>query len=103
MGTQYSTAVRCLCSSALFPWHRYFHLLVNAEAGSFFSIAFITLNLALKREAGKRDFRDARMPMYFGKPQVHVERAWKRETVIVRNRTQVRYRDTKTGRFIRKV
>ena len=46
IGTQYSAAVRCLYSSAFFPWHRYFHSVLNAETGSFLSIAFITLNFA---------------------------------------------------------
>lgn len=54
MGTQYSTAVRCVYSSALFPRHRYFHSVVNAEAGNLFSIAFITLNLALFKSLYRR-------------------------------------------------
>ena len=59
-------------------------------------------NLALKREAEKRGFRDARIPKYFRRPQVSAERTWRRETVTVRGKSQVRYRDLKTGRFIKK-
>ena len=59
-------------------------------------------NVALKREAEKRGFRDARIPMYFRRPQVPAERTWRRETVTVRGKPQVRHRDLKTGRFIKR-
>jgi len=59
-------------------------------------------NLALKREAEKRGFRDTRIPMYFRRPHVSVERTWRRETVTVRGKPQVRHRDLRTGRFIKK-
>jgi hypothetical protein len=59
-------------------------------------------NLALKREAEKRGFRDAELPRYFERPQVSVKRTWRRETVTVRGKSQVRYRDLRTGRFIKK-
>jgi hypothetical protein len=59
-------------------------------------------NLALKREAEKRGFRDARIPKYFRKRRVPAERTWRRETVTVRGKPQVRHRDLRTGRFIKK-
>lgn len=59
-------------------------------------------NVALKREARKRGFRDTRIPTYFRRPQVFAERTWRRETVTVRGKPQVRHRDLKTGRFIKK-
>ena len=59
-------------------------------------------NLALRREAEKRGFRDARIPTYFRRPRVSAERTWRRETVTVRGKPQVRYRDLMTGRFIKK-
>ena len=59
-------------------------------------------NLALKREAEKRGFKDAKMPTYFRKTQVSAKQTWRRETVTVRGKPQVRYRDIKTGRFVKK-
>jgi len=59
-------------------------------------------NLALKREAEKRGFRDTRIPKYLRGVQVSTERTWRHETVTVRGKPQVRYRDLKTGRFIKK-
>lgn len=59
-------------------------------------------NLALKREGERRGFKDAKMPMYFRKPQVSARQTWRFETVTVRGKPQVRYRDLKTGRFIKK-
>jgi hypothetical protein len=35
-------------------------------------------------------------------PQVSATRRYRRETVSVRGKSQVRYRDLKTGRFIKK-
>lgn len=59
-------------------------------------------NLALKREAEKRGFKDAKMPMYFRKPQASAKKTWRYETVTVRGKPQARYRDLRTGRFIKK-
>jgi len=62
-------------------------------------------DLALRREAEKRGFRvrEAKIPMYFGKqPCVFATRTWRHETVTVRGRVQDRYRDLKSGRFIKK-
>jgi len=60
-------------------------------------------NLALKIEAEKRGFRDAKLPEYFRRqPQVSITRTWRREIVTVRGKPQVRYRDLRTGRFIKK-
>jgi len=59
-------------------------------------------NVALKREAEKRGFRDTRIPMYFRRPQVSARRTWRYETVTVRGKPQVRHRDLRTGRFIKK-
>jgi hypothetical protein len=64
---------------------------------------------ALKDEAKRRGyfekFREKRVsrPRY-SKRQTHsyVKRTWKRETVTVRGKTQVRHRDLRTGRFIKK-
>ena len=58
--------------------------------------------VALRREAEKRGFRDTRIPMYFRRPQVSAMRTWRRETVTVRGKPQVRHRDLRTGRFIKK-
>jgi hypothetical protein len=60
-------------------------------------------NLALREEARKRGFFDARLPRYFEKPYARQKRqSWRHETVIVRGKSQVRYRDLRTGRFIKK-
>lgn len=59
-------------------------------------------NVALAREAEKRGFKVSRIPMYFRRPQVYAERTWRHETVTVRGKPQVRHRDLKTGRFIKK-
>ena len=59
-------------------------------------------NLALRREVEKRGFIDRRLPRYFAKPQVSTRQTWRHETVTVRGKPQVRYRDLKTGRFIKK-
>jgi len=59
-------------------------------------------NLALRIEAAKRGFRDARIPMLFRRPHVSARRTWRRETVTVRGKPQVRHRDLRTGRFIKK-
>lgn len=60
-------------------------------------------NLALKKEAEKRGFRDAKIPMYFRtRYQISIARTWRLETVTVRGKPQVRCRDLETGRFIKK-
>ena len=60
-------------------------------------------NLALREEARKRGFFDARLPRYFERPSARQTRqSWRHETVIVRGKSQERYRDIKTGRFIKK-
>ena len=59
-------------------------------------------NLALKREGKRLGIEDAKMPMYFRKPQVSARQTWRRETVTVRGKPQIRHRDIKTGRFIKK-
>ena len=59
-------------------------------------------NWALRREAERRGFRDARIPTYFRRPPVSARRTWRRETVTVRGKPQIRHRDLKTGRFIKK-
>jgi len=59
-------------------------------------------NVALRREAEKRGFKVARIPMHFRRPQVSARRTWRYETVTVRGKPQVRHRDLKTGRFIKK-
>ena len=58
-------------------------------------------NVALKREAEKRGYSDSRIPTYF-KRKVSTKRTWRRETVSVRGKSQNRYRDLRTGRFIKK-
>jgi hypothetical protein len=40
-------------------------------------------------------------PMYFRRPQVSAMRTCRRETVTVRDKPPVRYRDLRTGRFIK--
>ena len=64
---------------------------------------------ALKDEAKRRDyfekFREKRVnrPRYAKRQtQVYARRTWRHETVTVRGKPQVRYRDLKTGRFIKK-
>jgi len=64
---------------------------------------------ALKDEAKRggyfERFREKRVsrPWYAQrKPQVYAGQTWRRETVTVRCKSQVRYRDLKTGRFIKK-
>jgi len=60
-------------------------------------------NLALKEEARKRGFFDARLPRYFERQYARQTRqSWRYETVNVRGRSQVRYRDVRTGRFMKK-
>ena len=64
---------------------------------------------ALKDEARRRGyferFREERVgaPRY-AQRQLHVyaRRTWRHETVTVRGKSQVRYRDLATGRFIKK-
>ena len=64
---------------------------------------------ALEDEARRRGYferwgrkKDAIQWYARRKPQVSARRTWRRETVIVRGRSQVRYRDLETGRFIKK-
>ena len=59
-------------------------------------------NIALEREGRKLGLIDTRIPSYFRRPQVSARRTWRRETVTVRGKPQVRHRDLKTGRFIKK-
>ena len=59
-------------------------------------------NKALKIEAEKRGFIDRRLTRYFPKSQGTPKQTWKHEIVTVRGKPQVRYRDIKTGRFIKK-
>jgi len=59
-------------------------------------------NIALQRETEKRGFKDTKLHRYSKRPLIYVEQQWKRETVNVRGKPQVRYRDRKTGRFIKK-
>ena len=59
-------------------------------------------NRALKIEAEKRGFEDTKLVRYSKRPQVYVKQSWKRETVTVKGKPQVRYRDRKTGQFIRR-
>ena len=60
-------------------------------------------NNALRDEARKRGFFDARLPRYFeGQYSRQTRQSWRRETVTVKGKSQVRYRDIKTGRFIKK-
>ena len=59
-------------------------------------------NMALKIEAKKRGFEDTKLPRYSKRPQISVKQTWRHETVTVRGKSQVRYRDLKTGRFIKK-
>jgi len=57
---------------------------------------------ALAYEAEIRGFRDAGIQKYLRRPQVSARRTWRRETVTVRGKPQVRHRDLRTGRFIKK-
>ena len=59
-------------------------------------------NRALQIEAEKRGFTETKLPRYTKRPHFIVGQTWKRETVTVRGKPQVRYRDIKTGRFIKK-
>jgi len=59
-------------------------------------------NVALAREGRRLGFKDVRLPMYFRRPQAFLKKTWRRETVTVRGKPQVRHRDLKTGRFIKK-
>ncbi len=59
-------------------------------------------NLALKREARKIGI-DGEIPAYYRQIQTGFQKTtWKYETVKVKGKFQERYRDLKTGRFIRK-
>ena len=59
-------------------------------------------NEALRDEARKRGFFDAKIPDYFRRPPVTAKRTYRFETVKVRGKSQVRFRELKTGRFIKK-
>jgi len=60
-------------------------------------------NLALKREA-HRIRLEGEIPAYYRNQNQNSSRkiAWRQETVIVKGKPQFRYRDNKTGRFIKK-
>ena len=58
-------------------------------------------NKAFNIEAKKRGFDERILPRYFVRPPISRSQTWNRETVIVRGKPQVRYRDLKTGRFIK--
>lgn len=57
---------------------------------------------ALKIEVEKRGIKQTIMPRYSRRPRFFVSHIWKREIVTVRAKPQVRHRDLKTGRFIKK-
>jgi len=59
-------------------------------------------NLAFRIEAEKKGFEETKLPRYTKRPQFYSRQTWKRETMTVRGNYQVRYRDLKTGRFIKK-
>jgi len=59
-------------------------------------------NVALNREVEKRGFEEIRVPRYSRRPQFYARQTWKLETVTIKGKSQFRYRDLKTGRFIRK-
>jgi hypothetical protein len=62
-----------------------------------------TQNFALRIEARKRGFFDAQLPRYFERPSVRQTRqSWRHETVTVRGKSQDRYRDLRTGHFIKR-
>ena len=62
-------------------------------------------NRALKIELEKRGFTEY-LPRYtrprYTRPHFYTKQTWKREIVRVKGKPQVRYRDAKTGRFIKK-
>jgi len=59
-------------------------------------------NEALKDEARKRGFFDARLPRYFERQPVRQTRqTWRHETVTIKGKSQVRHRDLRIGRFIK--
>ena len=63
---------------------------------------------ALEDEARRRGYfqkleRQSVIPRFSRRqPQVLTKQTWRRETVTVRGKPQVRHRDLKTGRFIKK-
>jgi hypothetical protein len=59
-------------------------------------------NKALNREIEKRVLGTPRPKRYSKRPQFYSKQTWKQETVNVRGKAQIRYRDIKTGRFIKK-
>ena len=59
-------------------------------------------NKALTIEAKKRGFEDTKLPRYSRRSRISVKQTWRHETVTVRGKPQGRYRDIKTGRFIKK-
>lgn len=60
-------------------------------------------NLALKREAERIGIK-GEIPFYYKRRiQYQISKAtWRHETVIVKGKSQDRYRDLRTGRFIKK-
>jgi hypothetical protein len=59
--------------------------------------------LALKTEAKKIGF-DVALPDFFkGETVNYTSQTWRHETVVVKGESQDRYRDLKTGRFIKTI
>ena len=58
-------------------------------------------NIALNQEIEKRGFEITQLPRYFPRFQFVPKQTWRYETVTVRGKPQVRYRDIKTGRFLK--
>jgi len=60
-------------------------------------------NRALRREARKRGFFDAKLPKYLKRPSIaQTRQSWRYEVVNVKGKSQNRYRDIRTGRFVKK-
>jgi hypothetical protein len=59
-------------------------------------------NRALLIESLKRGFVEIEFPRFVKKYQIYKKPSWRYETVNVRGKPQVRYRNIKNGRFIRK-
>jgi hypothetical protein len=59
-------------------------------------------NKALEIEAEKIGIIPRRLPRHFQRPRASTKQTWRFERVNVRGKPQTRYRDLKTGRFIKK-
>jgi len=59
-------------------------------------------NKALRIEAEKRGLEDTPYLTYSRRPHFSQRQTWRFETITVRGKPQARYRDTRTGRFIKK-